>query len=307
MFIDWPIWVNHYVHAFRIAAIVQRWTEHIIINDWKIWGDPLSWSGSVNNWYFKENKYYYVSSYKNVELHKDDIITLHVKIDANVSRPYLDQDPMSLWQYNNPSSTWTSSSEWPFKSWTGWIGTWIQYWTIANPNFLSDVWYWPSQYRWYARTLNTSIGISCSGEGSCSLWNDPHNHASEILLPPIAPHAPNYVNALMPSSHPTDAAALWYVAAVAEWDWPSILYPGRFIPSNANTNIPGWARKSYQPWTAAIRFIWPSTWWDNGTTYPDVPPYDATFPYNEVASSSWFMFGIRRQLWLWSSQSEDFS
>lgn len=309
MFIDWPIWVNHFVHAFRIALIVERDGKYIILNDWKIWGDPFSWSGSVNNWYFKENKFYYVSSYKNVELLYWDIITCWVKIDANTSRPYLDQDPMTLGWYNNPASTRDSWSR-PFDSGrTGNNWTWIQYGQSTDWNFPGDTGFARQQYNGYSYNSNTSIDVSSVSCSYCShdhtLDPNPHTHTNYIMLPAIPPHAPNYINALPPSSYPLDGAVMWYVAPVAEWDRPSLLYPGRYMKSNTNGYYG--SRQDYQPGTWVIRFIGPSTGWDNWTTYPAMPPYWATFPYNEIASSTWFMFGIRRQQWVWNSQIEDFS
>lgn len=115
VYMDWPIQVNHMVHAFRIAMILIRdiWTaneQRIIIEDWKMSGDPVSASGSVNNWYFKETKQYYVSTNKVVEMLRWDIITLQVKIDANVSRPRDDIDPITLWVPWDDDTLWSTQS-----------------------------------------------------------------------------------------------------------------------------------------------------------------------------------------------------
>lgn len=305
MFIDWPIRVNHYVHAFRIAAIVERGGEHIIVNDRKMWGDPFSGSGSVNNGYFKENKFYYVSSYKNVELEYWDILTLHVKIDANTSWPYLDTDPMTLGEYLDSWSTWDGWSNRPFDSarW-GNNGTLIQYGTINSVNFPGDTWFARQQYNGYGNTSMENTWDVASGP--YTTWSPAqHNHVNYIMLPGIPPHAPNYINLLPPAAYPTDGAVMGYVTPAAEGDRPSLLYPGRFLQSDTNPNND--ASTNYQPGTAVIRFIWPSTGGDNGTTYPAMPPYWATFPYSDIASSTWFMFGIRRQQGVWSSQIEDFT
>jgi hypothetical protein len=93
------------------------------------------------------------------------------------------------------------------------------------------------------------------------------------------------------------------IAPVDDWDRPSLLYPGRFLESNSDYTING-ATTSYQPGSAAIRFIGPSTGWDGWADYPTMPTYWATFPYDNIAPSTGFMFGIRRQQGVWNSQLE---
>jgi hypothetical protein len=314
---DGPIWVNHYVHAFRVAVIVERWWDKIILNDWKIWWDALSASGSCNNWYMKENKHYYVSSFKNIHLKRGDILTMQCKIDANVSRPKTDVEPMTLWNYNTPASTrdtWdhvAPERHRPFDPGRNWSnGTRVQYWTTGTPNWNADAGIAASQYNWYAYANDVVLDWTHSW---CSPYipdahNLNHGHTVPVMLPPIPPHAPNYVNWLQWASVATIFAnapeKLWWVAPVAEWDRPSLLYPGKFMANDTNSDNN--AILPYQPGKAAIQFIWPSTGWDWWVEYPAMPATGPDYPYDNISKYTWFMFGVRRQQAHRSSQDEPF-
>lgn len=317
VYIDWPIEVNHMVHAFRISLIVNRWWDQIMIQDWKMSWDPESWSGSVNNWYFKESKQYYVSSFKSIELLKDDILTLQVKIDANVSWPWDDLDPITLWQPGNDSTLWTiqaySSSDytadWIYTAtwWTEWNSTvpytldnkwvYIEYgWPSSptNQNFNALVYGWaPTEntyvynwLNWFVRTAHETLTRTLTHTWTLypaadHAINVSHQHPMVARFPAIAPQAPKYI----------------HFDSTIEAGWN---YPWRYTPAHLNPNSTYDSTEQYSnTWIDAnwIVKLLAKSWLDESSC-----PSDSH--YTEISPQSWFSFWIERIKWLRPDQVE---
>jgi hypothetical protein len=58
----------------------------------------------------KEAKQYFVHSMKSIELLRNDIVRLQVKIDANVSRPRDEIDPITLGKSGDDATLWSDGS-----------------------------------------------------------------------------------------------------------------------------------------------------------------------------------------------------
>jgi len=262
--------------------------------------DPVSGSGSVNNWYFKEAKQYYVTVNKVVEMLRWDIITLQVKIDANVSRPWDNIDPITLWVPGDDTTLWSTQSSpscdateddlifrctnWPREdtvpAWwvqNNWI--WIEYgWPSTeafNQNFnglwTQAVYYWLNGFvRTSQKNISLSHDCSCWGECSgvsCSSHNASHSHTIIARMPAIAPQAPKYI-------HFTNANT-------ADWN-----YPGRYTDASLNPNnlhdIPysNTGIDANGIVTLLARTGLDESWCDNVSGY------------GFIAEQSWFSFGF---------------
>jgi len=319
IYMDWPIWVNHMVHAYRISMILHRWANDIILLDYKMSWDPVSWSGSVNNGYYKESKQLYVHANKHIELLRNDVVTLQVKIDANCSWPWDNLDPITLWEpmddttlRSSESGTWCSDTQddliFRCTDGTGWstlidpswnvenAWVWIEYgWpsTLAfaqNFNWLQYGWHPVSNDRIYAwlngfvRTAvyNESISLSHScSEWSCSdhSFNINHSHAVVARMPAIAPQAPKYI----------------HFTSTIDADWN---YPGRYTPANLNPD--SWHAIPYSNTgiDANGQIVLLAMSGLNESACP------ADSHYSHIAEQSWFSFWFNMIRWLRPDQIE---
>jgi len=332
LYLDWPILVNHMVHAFRLALVVKRWTDTIIYVDWKMWWDPGSGSWSVNNGYFKESKHYYVSSQKIIELLKDDIITFQVKIDSNVSRIFDELDPITLWQpWPTSNPQWSSETlrssvannqvfatedDWVFQcadaSWgADWAfvdnsGVYIEYGWPPTPafdqNFNALSWWVAGDENYMVQTrLNGMVRTAKTTTAWNVYINCGYCDATFDLNMTYHTHS---VIARMPAIPPQAPKYIHFSDANnARWN-----YPGRF--SSALLNPDNLKTVAYsREWIDAngsIDFIGPSTWWDWWADYPTTPSGACAITtwYNNISEQSWFQFWVIQLADLWLSQVE---
>ena len=306
VYFDGPIEVNHMVHWFRIALIVHRDWNDIIVGDRKMSWDPQSASWSVNNWYYKETKQYYVHLMKTIELLRDDELSLQVKIDANVSWPRDDLDPITLGMYWDWDTLWSEFSEWTDDNrifqWTTWwwVSWWwaewnqgirIEYWGPPTPAFnqnFNQAWIpWTNVYtqlNWFVRasveTSTGSVSISCD-ECSWTFSLDMNSHSHNVIsrLPAIPPQAPKYIHFTNDSSG-------------------SLNYPWRNTSALVNPNHPVWITEAYShTWIDANGIV---TLLTKAGLDESWCPLDSHYTY--IDDQSWFSFWVKRIWWLWPDQ-----
>lgn len=330
-YLDWPVKLNHMVHGLRISLVIQRWSDRILIHEWKIDWDEAGW-WAITNAYYKEEKIYYAHSSKLIPLKRWDIMYLRVKIDANCSRPWADLDPISLGRYWVASTLFTTSQyaqtaanryiywdSWWNIDW-GWsssfgqtVSEWIyleygwpssathQNFMIADPNNTPTppqeaqrVYHW---LNWFFRTW--TVPLTHAAHQYCPGIDFTHNHNIVARFPAIAPQAPKFIHMNADRDDIIGTMHLTMNYHNSHSLAPETNVSNRFTPAYLNWDNT-WTYKSYScVWEdqyAEVTLM--SNWVVDETWCPDESWY------NHISQYEWFHFWWSYECDQWPNQAD---